>query len=69
MQYFKVLPNYDNYRVFSPSNRILIANELYTQKELNKLGLFLEQSKYFKPINISKNKTYWLFGARFESKS
>lgn len=47
-----------------------VKNEIYTQKELNKLavpdraGCFLRQ-EWLEEVNIPKNKTYWFFGARF----
>lgn len=64
MKYYKVKQDSDN---VTHGKGFLIANELYTQKELDKLdlsGKFIELN--FGKAEISKLKTYWLFGARFE---
>ena len=56
--------------------RELIARELYTKKELARLlagadfrtrpGLYLTGGEQvFQEVTIPKNKTYWMFGARF----
>ena len=73
MKYYKVKPEYDNV-IVSKKNDILIANELYTVKELRKLEKKLEgkaRAKFylmFDPVEISKRQIYWFFGARFEIK-
>ena len=65
MRYYRVRKEYDNF----PQNprikdgNILIANELYTEKEFNKLPYIYAGA--FEMIDIPKNQTYWMFGARF----
>ena len=44
-----------------------IANELFTEKELNRLG-FKGYERYVDIVDIPKNKTLMIFGARFEIK-
>ena len=58
--YYKVKPQYDQKRRVDGS--IYIANELYTEKEVEKLRLDV---KCLLPVMV--NKIYWCFGARFES--
>ena len=77
MTYYKVKPEFDNVQIIK--NRkifgFLVANELYTTKELEKLlnGARLCRCgikaaiQAFEKVEINKNKTYWFFGARFES--
>lgn len=68
MEYLKVKPEYDQ----RPTNRgILVANELYTFKEWQKLRDSVGRKLpmvCFDKVEISKNKTYFFFGARFKSK-
>jgi len=64
------------YRVNPESNEVsfnngwkLISNELHTQKEVDKMSFNKKQIKiHFKKIALSKFKTYWCFGARFQNK-
>lgn len=42
-----------------------IKNELLTEKERNKKFRYLPDS-IFQEVEISRNKTFWSFGARFE---
>lgn len=77
MTYYRVNSAFDNVQIIK--NRkisgFLVANELYTEKELEKLlnGARLRghgikaTSQAFEKVEINKNKTYWFFGARFES--
>lgn len=44
-------------------NGELVRNELYTEKEKSKI---CNNKKCFEVVDISKKKTYWFFGARFE---
>lgn len=44
-----------------------IENELVTQKEKDTKFRYL-MDDVFEPVNISKKKTFWCFGARFEIK-
>jgi len=69
MVYYKVKPEYDQ----RPTNKgVLVANELYTFKEWQKLrdsaGRKIPLKLCFEEIEVSKNKTYFFFGARFISK-
>ncbi len=67
MQYFKVNTNADNTRKNVNKTDILVKNELYTAKELSKFAPLesLYVQKYFTAIQVSKNDTYYFFGARF----
>ena len=42
---------------------ILVKDELYTEKEVVRYGISLAR---LEPVDVSKRKVYWLFGARFE---
>lgn len=87
MIYYRVKPEFDNV-VVSKNFDILIANELYTVKELRKLEkMYANRYNYtkiekelegkarvnfylmFDPVEISKRRVYWFFGARLESKA
>lgn len=67
MIYYRVQKEYDQF----PQNpkvrdgNILVANELYTEKEFNKLPFVYAGA--FERVEIPKNKTYMFFGARFET--
>lgn len=67
MKYFKVKPEADQVRKNVNKTDFLIANELYTEKELLKFmcknSVF--QQKYLDEIELPKNQTYFMFGARF----
>ena len=62
MKYYKVKKEADQKR--RKDGSIYIANELYTEKEAIRQHLNLA---FMEPVEISKNKIYWFFGARFES--
>lgn len=69
MKYYRVKPQYDNKIRYTwnnhhqgVSNSILIANELYTLKEFEKLA---NCPAWFDTVDISKKRTYFFFGARF----
>lgn len=62
MKYFKVKAKADQHRRSDGS--IYIANELYTAKEVEKLHI---NTALCDEVEISKNKTYFFFGARFAS--
>ena len=70
MKYYKVKPENDNRFVCDINNKriitTLVANELYTENEYNKKGLSIYVN-YFDVVNISNKRTYFFFGARFES--
>ena len=67
MQYYKVKPHADNKRKSVKSTDILVRNELYTAKELQKFtsinSLFVQDN--FIEVEVSKKDTYFMFGARF----
>ena len=62
MKYYKVKSEADNKRRSDGS--IYVANELYTEREVNKLNL---NKNFLEVIEVSKNSVYWFFGARFSS--
>ena len=62
MKYYKVKKEADQKR--RKDSSIYIAEELYTEKEAIRQHL---NSAFMEPVEISKNKIYWSFGARFES--
>lgn len=75
MQYFKVPSQMDGKRVFRQLEdgsfertftpvRELVRDELYTERELCKLGLGYLKNK-LECIEISRQKVCWFFGARF----
>lgn len=65
MIYYRVRKEYDNF----PQNprthdgNILVGEELFTEKEFNKLPYVYAGA--FERIDIPRNQTYWCFGARF----
>ena len=64
MLYYKVKPQYDNY-CKNPKihdGNIYVANELYTEKEVQKQNL---NRNILEPVEVSKKKMDWFFGARF----
>lgn len=82
MKYYKVKPQFDNAQILKTTGRgyykiygFLVGNELYTPAELKKLlngatfrGCGIKDDTIiFDEIEISKNKTYFFFGARFEA--
>lgn len=74
MQYYRVKKQYDQRPIIKQlkSGRyeyvdFLIANELFTPAEYKKIISYSPTyEKCFTPANVSKNKTYVFFGARFE---
>lgn len=66
MKYYRVRKMYDQF----PKNprvrdgNILIGGELYTTAEFNRLPYIYAAA--FELVEITKNKTFWSFGARFE---
>lgn len=59
MIYWQVLPEADQIQV---KNNFLVKKELYTVKQAVKMGA---NPKHFKLVSVSKNKTFYFFGARF----
>ena len=62
MLYYKVKTEADQKR--RKDGSIYIAEELYTKKEAEKLQLNLN---FMQLVNVNKNSTYFLFGARFQA--
>ena len=66
MIYYRVRKEFDNFpqnpRIYD--GNILIAEELFTEKEFNKLPYVYAGA--FERIDIPRNSTYWFFGARFQ---
>jgi len=60
MLYFKIKKEFDQEK--RKDNSILIQNELYTRKELEKYNIPLNRVD---TIEVSKKDIYFLFGARF----
>ena len=72
MKYYRVKPEYDNVTRYKLNphggcvpDSVLIGNELYTETEHSKIA---NRSQMFDVVNISKNNTFFSFGARFEIK-
>lgn len=67
MTYFRVRKEFDQKRKYPSKPRncdILIANELYTERERKQLNITDEA---FEKVEIPKSQTHWFFGARFEN--
>ena len=62
MLYYKVRPEADQKR--RKDGSIYIAEELYTEKEVEKLQL---NTNFMNLVNVNKNSTYFCFGARFQA--
>lgn len=41
---------------------ILVADELYTPEEVSQFKI---NPQFYEAVDVSENKTFWLFGARF----
>ena len=69
MTYYKVKKSADQTRKNVNKTDILVANELYTKKELEKFAPVqsVYVKNYFDEVQVSKNKTYFFFGARFSN--
>ena len=71
MKYFKVPINMDGKNVskeirrglYEPT-RELVQNELYTEKEVSRLGMDYLKGK-LEVVEVSRRRIYWSFGARF----
>lgn len=83
MKYYRVKSEFDNYKM-SKNYDIFVGNELFTEKELEKVKIkYANRNNMsrsimsisatdeknlmarFDIVEISKTKTYWMFGARF----
>lgn len=60
MKYYRVKKEYDNFRRSDGS--ILVQNELYTEKECRRFNIL---AQHVEAVEVKKNATYFLFGARF----
>lgn len=70
MLYYCVKPEYDNARLLNCATRAfdlaLVGNELYTEKEWERLVLHYRVSAVVcKPVQVNKRNAYFFFGARF----
>lgn len=74
MKYYRVLKSAADKQILKKDrrghltmDRFLIANELYSPAEYNKMKTrsYNKIDTYFETVNIPKNKIYWFFGARF----
>ena len=69
MKFYKVKPIADNKKINRPKKSwFLVANELITESEAKKEGIIELLNKYASIVNVSKFKTHWFFGCRFENK-
>ena len=64
MLYYKALD--EKYDYFT--GNALILGELVTPRERNTKFRYISD-EYFQIVDVSKKKTFWNFGARFESRS
>lgn len=60
MKFYQVLE--EKYDYFTGNTAI--KGELLTEKERHTKVRYISD-EYFKPVEVSKKKTYWFFGARF----
>lgn len=70
MLYYRVKPEYDNARLLNRTTRAfdgaLVGNELYTEKEWERLVLRYRVSIVVcEPVQVNKCNTSFFFGARF----
>lgn len=66
MKYFKTPERLDGKRLLLNAKKgqyiELVANELFTEKEVAKMGL---NTAIFEPVAVPRNKVYFSFGVRF----
>jgi len=60
MKYYRVKKEFDNYD--RKDGSILVKNELYTEREVNKFEIPMER---LTEVSVSQRDVYWMFGARF----
>lgn len=70
MLYYRVKPEYDNARLLNRTTRAfdlaLVGNELYTEKEWERLVLRYRVSAVVcEPVQVNKRNTSFFSGARF----
>ena len=72
MKYYKVKKEYDQRTIYKYKGNyripftFLVADELYTEKELEKIGI-RKDSRMFDAVEVSRKKIYWFFGCRFQT--
>lgn len=66
MQYYRVPKELGQRHVYSARQYVttLIANELFTLRELEQMGVAW-LAKKLEAVEVSRRKIYWFFGARF----
>lgn len=74
MLYYRVKPEFNSMRLLNRTtcafDWALIGNELYTEKEWERLVRRYRISAIVcEPVQISKRKVYFFFDARFESET
>jgi len=69
MKYYKVKPSCDQLGYATGKRGLghLIGKELYTQKEVSKIFISIAFKDAFDIVEISSKRTYFFFGARFET--
>ena len=71
MKYYKVKADCDQLPIVTDGKYkgVLIANELYTAKQADKIFTnWMSYQHCFDIVNISAKRTVYIFGARFETK-
>lgn len=72
MKFYRVKPEADQKRIYNANKTkylgFLIANELITPSEAQRHYGGNIPCGCLETVEIKKTKTYWSFGARFESK-
>lgn len=79
MKYYQVKPEFDGKQLYKkqgqrgyssvykiPNGYNLIANELLTEKEVEKLNV---PQVCVDPVNVKKSEVYFCFGARFQAQA
>lgn len=66
MQYYRIPQKFDGVEIIDPIKRrhvnTLVARELYTLKELQRYHL---NPAALEPVNVSRRRVCYIFGARF----
>ena len=72
MKYYKVQKYTDLHvsdtRIGHSIVHVFVEDELYTEKELNKLFIDVNNlPDFIKPVDVKRSNIYWFFGTRFEA--
>ena len=71
MKYYKVKKECSQKQIWHKGRRkpsgYLVGNELYTEKETEKMFINIAFKDCFDIVEISSKRTFFLFGARFET--